>query len=144
VLVFLDYGGVLRRLQSPPDCFDPDGRERFEAVVRERPEIRIAIASSWRLATPLDTLRALFSADVGERVIGITPEATRLTGFYRHQEVQEFLSQAGRPQARWLTVDDHRGHYPIEAEVVVADANQGLGPRDADQMRTAIARLKAR
>jgi len=144
VLVFLDFDGVLRRLQSPPDRFDPDCRESFEAVVRERTEIRIVIASSWRLATPLDNLRKLFSTDVGERVIGATPEATRLTGFYRHQEVQEFLLQTGRPQARWLAVDDHRGHYPAEAEVVVTDANQGFGQRDAEQMRTAIARLKAR
>ena len=85
MILFLDFDGVLHPeydgQATPADvvfCHLP----RFEAVMRDYPEVEIVISSMWREQFPLDALRARFSPDIAGRIIGATPVTPRIDGKY--------------------------------------------------------------
>ena len=98
MILFLDFDGVLHpeydRQAAPADvafCHLP----RFEAVMRDHPEVEIVISSTWREQFPLDDLRARFSPDIAARIVGATPITPRIDGKYlparREGEILDWL-----------------------------------------------------
>ncbi len=53
-LVFLGFNGVLLPRQAPGGVLHDTCRGRFEETLRECPEVKIVVASDWRLATGLN------------------------------------------------------------------------------------------
>ena len=113
MILFLDFDGVLHPeydgQATPADvafCHLP----RFEAVMRDHPEVEIVISSTWREQFPLDDLRARFSSDIAARIVGATPITPRIDGKYlparREGEILDWLRQAGREHEAWLALDD--------------------------------------
>jgi hypothetical protein len=131
----LDFDGVLRRLSSEPLRFDPELLENFESAVRPLPAVRIVIASAWRLEMSLDKLCRLFSVEVSERVVGVTPETLALTTHSRYHEVLSYLKTAQALEARWLAIDDDPAHYPANAPLLVTDPYRGFDQDCADRLR---------
>ncbi len=125
-IVFLDFDGVLRRLDSPPAVFDEDCLAWFEQAVRAGPRVRVVISSTWRLEMPLGEIRSRFSPDVQQMIVGVTPEAPRLTQHYRYYEVLEYIDREPFARVRWIAVDDDPSHFPREAEVVLTDPDRGF------------------
>jgi hypothetical protein len=80
MLIFLDLDGVLRRTDSTPYRFDSDCRTAFEGALRSIPGAKVVITSSWREVMNLDELRAHFSPDVADRVVGVTPMTQSIDG----------------------------------------------------------------
>lgn len=135
VLVFLDFDGVLRRLSSRPDQFDPDCLASFEDTIRRFADVRIVISSSWRLGMPLREIRGRFSPDVRRLIAGVTPEAQRLTRHYRHGEVETYLRREGLTDEPWIAVDDDPAHFPERAPTTLTDADRGFDTAAAESLR---------
>jgi len=127
--IFLDFDGVLRRLSAEPARFEPELLENFETAVRPVAEVRIVIASAWRLEMSLNELRRLFTKDVAERIVGVTPETLALTAHSRYNEVRNYLKQAKATETSWLAIDDDPAHYPEHAPLLITDPYRGF---DAD------------
>jgi hypothetical protein len=77
MILFLDFDGVLHPRHPRTDRSDEENLyfcylPRVEKVLRDHPEVRIVVSSDWRLRRTLDELRACFSTDIRERVIGTT------------------------------------------------------------------------
>ena len=124
--LFLDFDGVLRRLTAEPGLFEAELLDNFEAAVRTVPAVKIVITSAWRLEKSLSELRQLFSPDMAERIVGVTPESLALTAHARYKEVYSYLQSAKFMDAPWLAIDDDPGHYPEDAPLLLTDPYQGF------------------
>ena len=71
--LFLDFDGVLHRYTAPSNRLFVR-IVHFERVMRQFPEWQIVISSSWREYVRLEVMRRRFSADIAERIVGVTPE----------------------------------------------------------------------
>jgi hypothetical protein len=127
MIVFLDFDGVLH-----PE-FDTDDPERLkqnsalfcrlpliEAVLREFPQVEIVISSAWRMyfmdiEDALKHLRAHFSFDIAQRVVGVTPQykylnpgdaPDGLSRFTRPWECEVWVRWHRQPGTRWMAMDD--------------------------------------
>src|SRR5205809_682608 len=106
MILFLDFDGVLRRSSAPRYQLENRCREPFEALMREYPDVRIVITSSWREAYSLAQIKGHFSADIAGRILGVTPIAQDRHGCYRHREVLAFLKRGNLESEPWVAVDD--------------------------------------
>jgi hypothetical protein len=113
VILFLDFDGMLHPEydgQATPADVVFCHLSRFEAVMRDHPEVEIVISSTWREQFPLDDLRARFSPDIAARIVGATPITPRIDGKYlparREGEILDWLRQSGREHEPWLALDD--------------------------------------
>ena len=71
-ILFLDFDGVLH----PEHCHESRHfccMSILEDALRQVPECKLVITSTWRLERPLDTLRQRFARDIAARIAGITP-----------------------------------------------------------------------
>ncbi len=114
MILFLDFDGVLHPeydgQATPADVTAFCHLPRFEAVMRDHPDVEIVINSAWREHFPLDALRARFSPNIAARIIGATPVTPRLDGKYtpasREGEILDWLAAADRAHEPWLALDD--------------------------------------
>jgi hypothetical protein len=144
MLVFLDFDAVLRRNQSPLYKLDTDCVAIFESALRSLPDAQIVITSSWRDAFSLSQMRALFSADIAERIVGVTPSEWSHEAHYRHGEVLAFLQQDGYADANWVAVDDDPSHYTPLGNLIVVDAERGFDSEAAKRLANAVRELPSR
>jgi Swiss Army Knife RNA repair-like protein len=143
VILFLDFDGVLHPAGCHMDrhfCELP----RFEALMREYPDVRIVISSSWQRSFPLPALRALFSADIAARIIGRTltadPDGDAKS---RHQQIWFYLGRAGATSARWIALDDAERQFPRKCpQLVLCDPVRGFDELAAEQLIARLASLK--
>ena len=139
MLLFLDFDGVLH----PAFCKERDyfcHMPLFTAVMREHPEVRIVISSTWRLVYPLEELRKAFPADIAARVIGETPDHE---GKLRHVEIVHYLKLYAREDAPWIALDDDHFGFPDHCpNLVRCDGVVGLTPATIDTLGKLITQLK--
>lgn len=117
MLLFLDFDGVLRRKHAPLYRLEASIVERLAAVLREYPEVRIVVTSSWTDAYSLEHIRGLFPADIAARILGKTPRDKSATEHTRHREVAAYLRRLG-VATLWVALDDDPLHYPKHAPLV--------------------------
>ncbi|RJG02639.1 HAD domain-containing protein [Noviherbaspirillum sedimenti] len=134
MILFLDFDGVLH-----PEFYKQGEelfcrRDKLETILRDYPQVEIVISSTWRQTRSLSELQALFSPDIGPRIIGVTPdwrdlpELCDVIGNYpRHVEVEGWLRQANRVWESWVALDD-RGYWfrPFLKNLVMCDAATGI------------------
>ena len=112
MILFLDFDGVLH----PEPCFDQKMLfcflPRLESVLRDYPQIKIVISSTWRESRSLRELQNLFSVDIAQRVIGVTPcwrdypELFEMNGYQRHTEILAWIRCSDEPWVKWIVIDD--------------------------------------
>jgi hypothetical protein len=141
-LLFLDFDGVLHPLRS-----GEAGRfvcmPAFETWVRTHPVIEIVISSTRRQIFPFETLKRFFSADIGGRVIGITPIVVVDTEYKRHHEIELWLRKNQRDAARWLALDDSEDRFPPGCpNLVLCDPARGFDQDVALRLTQAFAALR--
>lgn len=142
--IFLDIDGVLRRKGSRADRFEPELLECFEAAVRPLPEVRIVVASTWRLAMSLQRIRKHFSPEIAALVIGATPEVPCERRYRRFHEVQAFLNERNADSPIfWIAVDDEPDNYPESARMVVISPSKGFTSESALALRAHYAEYMA-
>lgn len=134
MILFLDFDGVLHPEFGNRDEDLFRHRARLENLLREFPNVEIVISSSWRQTRLLAQLQALFSPDIGARIVGVTPDWQDLPELYevignypRHVEVEGWLRQANRNWEDWVALDD-RGYWfrPFLANLVLCDPDTGM------------------
>lgn len=148
MLLFLDFDGVLHpeheREPTPADrqfCHVP----RFEAVMRDFPEVQIVISSMWREVFDLVELRSHFSPDIACRIIGTTPVTPRIDGGYaparREGEILDWLHAAGLASAPWIALDDADWQFHAHRDRLVACRSYvGLDDQIEAALRAALAK----
>jgi HAD domain in Swiss Army Knife RNA repair proteins len=130
VLIFLDFDGVLRRRNAPLYRFEKPLLAAFEAAVRHIPGAEIVVTSSWREVVGLTGLRKLFSADVAERIVGVTPFAPG----GRYREILAYLQQNEAGGRQWVVVDDDPVSYPRGGPIILVDPMRGFGASEAERL----------
>jgi DNA-binding transcriptional LysR family regulator len=127
----------------PAFCKDRDDfcyMPLFVAAMREHPEVRIVISSTWRHFYPLEELRKAFPADIAARVIGETPDHE---GKLRHVEIVHYLKLYAREDAPWVALDDNHFSFPDHcANLVECDGKAGMSAEAIEKLRGLILQLK--
>lgn len=114
MILFLDFDGVLH-----PDGFKYPMKDfryfhllpRLESLLRLHPHVRVVISSLWRLRMELPQLREIFSPDIRDRVIDITPLPLRFDDAvyildFRGREIVRWLEANGGIDQPWVALDD--------------------------------------
>lgn len=106
--IFLDFDGVLHSNYGPASTlwyFLP----RFEAVLRDYPEARVVISSSWADGRSLEELRSYFSADIRPRIVDkLQTVRHRLHGDGdRARACTRFCRRLKLRAGDWLAIDDN-------------------------------------
>lgn len=143
VVLFLDFDGVLHSLDSRTgELFAC--RPLLEEVLREFPEVRIVISSSWREIHPLEDLRSRFSDDIRARIVGTTPILPfRDDVPHRQRECLAWL-RANAPDAPWLAIDDVAALFEADDErILLCESDVGFCPELVPDLRARLARLVA-
>lgn len=136
--IFVDFDGVTHPWGEVEDF---RSLPLIEAVVREFPEVRLVIASDWRMLFSMRNLVARFSADIRERVIGATPHLLPSKGVDMHglreHEAMQWLKQhdADGENANWCAIDDAPGNWPSRSRLVLTDFKRGFTEEDAAALR---------
>lgn len=135
MILFLDFDGVLHPFERPNGVFSllPD----FERVMRELGDVDIVISSTWREAHTLDELRSLFSPDMQERIIDVTPVFSDPDHPYiREAEIAAWLREAGREDETWAAIDDTEWLFsPRCRNLVLVDTDVGFDEEVERELR---------
>lgn len=142
MILFLDFDGVLH----PQHDGEPTPVDRvfchltrFEAVMRDFPNVEIVISSTWRYQFTLDQLRARFSPDIAARIIDTTPQTERhLESQYlparREEEILDWLVTTGRECVPWIALDDAAWQFERHRDRLIA-CTWYVGLDDAAEMK---------
>jgi hypothetical protein len=130
VLIFLDFDGVLRRKDAPLYRFEKLLRLAFEDAVRRIPGGEIVVTSTWREVAGLADLRKLFSRDVAERMVGVTP----IGEGGRYREILTYLRATGAEGRRFVVVDDDPQSFPRGVPLLLVDPAKGFGAEEAEKL----------
>lgn len=126
MIIFLDFDGVLHGYGDSLFASLP----RFESVMRKHLFVYVVLSTSWRTVYPLSGLLNLFSADLRERILGVTPvidEGSTLFPYRRYQEVLLYLRNKGLKWMPWIAIEDDRGCYPLGlSNILWCDPDYGL------------------
>ena len=146
LILFLDFDGVLH----PEHCHESKHfccLPVLESALRQVPELKLVITSTWRLHSPLEQLRQRFSADVAARIAGTTqrycdlndvPQA--LVGYEREAECHAWLRTHEASHLPWLAVDDRSWLYrPFCKSLFLTDGRTGLSTTSGELL---VARLR--
>lgn len=112
MILFLDFDGVLH----PTICSSAADllchRPLLDGVLRDCPHVDIVVSSTWRESRTLSQLQALFSPDIGARIVGTTPvwqdiqDEISMGTYVRQAEIESWLRQAGKAWEPWVALDD--------------------------------------
>lgn len=116
MLVFLDFDGVLHHFFPLSSSGDEENQlfyylPKFEEVARQH-DFDIVISSTWRVKKNLEDIKAIFSPDIAERIVGVTPflDGSHSPGG-REKEVLAYLEKTGQMGRPWVGVDDFPSLY---------------------------------
>jgi HAD domain in Swiss Army Knife RNA repair proteins len=130
VLIFLDFDGVLRREDAPLYRFEKPLHSAFEDAVRRIPGAEIVVTSTWREVAGLTDLRRLFSRDIAERMVGVTP----IGEGGRYREILTYLRATGAEGRRFVVVDDDPQSFPRGVPLLLVDPAKGFGAEEAAKL----------
>lgn len=141
VLVFLDFDGVMHPVGCEPDRHFCQ-RDLFEEVMREHPDARIVITSTWRQAYPMAEIKRFFSLDIAERIVGKTPtHEDEGDEHVRYLEIRKVLQNPKVAGAQWIAIDDSDFEFPEGcANLLLCHPDRGF---DLEASRELRARLRA-
>ncbi len=147
-ILFLDFDGVLH----PEHCHESRHfccMSILEDALRQVPECRVVITSTWRLDQSLDALRQKFSRDIAARIAGVTPNFSdlkhvpdTLVSYPREAECHAWRWANGVPHLPWLAIDDRSWNYrPFCNSLLLVDSSTGLTSSVGAQLVTRFRQL---
>lgn len=152
-VLFLDFDGVTHPDRAPRERYF-EAVPLIEAVLRAYPEVDIVLSTTWRTKYPIDELRHLFSHDIAERIIGMTPNYAGERSWpelpferaarARHAEIQVWLHENRTIDHPWLALDDRPWWFNAGAPVLATDMNNGFTSADAITLRSRLEALRRR
>ncbi len=133
-ILFLDFDGVLH----------PDGvglfskLALFEAYLLRMPDVEVVISSTWREDHDLEALRCFFSANVRDKIIGVTPSLDDgFDGGGRQREIHAYLDAAGlsTKNASWVALDDMQMFFENDyPHLILTDSARGFDEENGDAL----------
>lgn len=148
MILFLDFDGVTHPQFPSKDYPDSENQRfsflpRLESVLREFPDVRIVIASSWRKQHSLAELKAYFAPDIATRIDGMTPSEPSISAHYtfpargiRSREAHAWLNANGESNSPWLALEDDPFNWFPDDPVIFCD--DGFREREETALRTAL------
>lgn len=147
-ILFLDFDGVLHPehcQESKHFCCLPI----LEDALREVPECRVVITSTWRLEQPFQALLQRFTPDIAAMIEGATPRYSDLTnvpntlvGYQREAECHAWLWANKVPHRSWVALDDRSWLYrPFCKTLFLINGRTGLTRANGSQLATHLKRL---
>ena len=144
-VLFLDFDGVLH----PEHCHESKHFCRLpilEDALRQVPETKVVITSTWRLEQRLTDLRQMFSPEIANMLQGVTPRYSELqnvpntlVSYQREAECHAWLWSNNLPHCNWLAVDDRSWHYrPFCKSLLLVYGRDGLTEATAYQLVTRL------
>lgn len=139
MILFLDFDGVLHPVFPRRELPDEENQlfsflPRLEGVLRDFPEFKIVIASSWRENRSWENVIKAFSQDISARIIGATPVLKSKEPPYpkhpRYEEILDYLNINNLATARWVALDDDPEIYPPTCQNLILCSD---GFRDAEE-----------
>ncbi len=128
IFLALDIDGVLHPFFPRADLPDSENQmfsylPRFERVLRDYPNVHVVIASDWQKHHTLEELRAFFSVDLRERIVGVSGRHPGdIEPGNRQRDVERYFAERGLHDAVWCALDDDEQNYlPGAALVLCAD-----------------------
>lgn len=120
MILFLDFDGVLHPAPNN-NSTDFSALPLFETWLREHEQVKLVISSSWREIMSLDVLKAIFSADLHDRVIDKCPiiEFIGTEELWRHKEIMEWI-RINEYTGHWLALDDRVSAFPKSLYQLIA------------------------
>lgn len=106
--------------------------------MRDFPEWKIVISSSWREEFTLDVLRSFFSPDIATRVVGVTPIVLSKGKFLREVEIRQYLFSADQQTASWLALDDSDHFFRNKNNLVLCSPETGFDDIAAERLRNEL------
>jgi hypothetical protein len=151
VIVFLDFDGVLH----PDPCTDRgrlfEHAPRLAQSLADFAEVGLVLSTAWRTVKPFDELLELLPADLGQRIVDITPtfgdfEALApLTPYRRQAECVQWLHQNRLQDEAWLALDDRPdGFAPYCENLITCHPEFGFDREIQSRLRSALERYRRR
>jgi hypothetical protein len=139
MVLFLDFDGVLHPRAAGQIPFIR--RPLLEAFLRlpAMRGVRIVISSPWRQAFSLDTLRHLFTPDIGVRVADVTPALAEYhTEHKQGEEIEAWLAK--HTALSWVALgDDLEAFAPhLRHRLVLCDGTVGVTESDLLKLNRAV------
>jgi len=136
--IFMDFDGVTHPWGEVEDfrCLP-----LIESVMREFDEVRVVIASDWRMLFSMQKLVARFSEDIRPRIVGATPHMLPKNGAELHglreREAMLWLAQHEHDHrnAAWCALDDAPGNWMTRSRLLLTDFKRGFTEEDAVALR---------
>lgn len=133
--LFLDIDGVIcPSFFSGRNCSARCQTARFEAIMRDYPEWNIVISSGRREKESLQALREMFSADIAERIVGVTPLLGLTVKHGRQREIERYLRDCRQAALPWVVLDDRASEFE-EGLVNLVLCNFEIGLDDFSEAR---------
>jgi hypothetical protein len=113
-VLFLDFDGVLHFFFPEENSTDEENQffyfipqfERFIRAFSDRVNFKIVISSTWRDNKTFNQLKAPFSKDIQEMIVGVTPNHYDNSEGSRLREAQEWL-MVNQYNGSWIAIDDN-------------------------------------
>lgn len=113
-VLFLDFDGVLHFFFPEENSTDEENQffyfipqfERFIRTFSESVNFKIVISSTWRDNKTFNQLKAPFSKDIQEMIVGVTPNHYENSDGSRLREAQEWL-MINQYDGSWIAIDDN-------------------------------------
>lgn len=122
-VIFLDFDGVLHARTCPDKLFVHV--ERLSEVLKEHPDVKIVVSSSWRTAHPFKQL-CRFLGPLKSRVIDVTAQ---IRGATRQTEIQTWL--ADKEEVSWIAIDDMPRLFQPDCDwLLVTHHKTGMDQKD--------------
>ncbi len=143
--LFMDFDGVTHPWGGVEDF---RSLPLIESVLRDYEEVRVVIASDWRMLFSLPRLKRRFSEDIRLRIAGVTPHLMpgrdgELQGL-REREAMAWLAHNAQSaqQPAWCALDDAPGNWPTRSRLVLTDFKRGFTDEDAEALRRMLSVLR--
>lgn len=121
--------------------------------LRQKPEVRIVISSSWRESHAWSKILALFPQDLHDRVIGSTPLFRKLPNYVvlakdglRQAEVLAWLMahRESHGVRGWAVLDDDSSLFSANwPKLIVCNPRNGIEPKGLDELERVLAAQRA-
>lgn len=150
MILFTDFDGVCHPAYHRSELPDEENRPfsylpRLENVLRDYPEVRIVISSSWRQYQPWENIIKPFAPDILSRIIGATPVLVHKEPPYpkhpRYLEIIEYLHCNDLKAEKWIALDDEAELYPLGCETLILCRN-GFRDAEEEKLRTLLCRQR--
>jgi len=106
--------------------------------MRDFPDWKIVISSSWREEYSLEALRSFFSPDIAARVVGVTPFVLSNDKFLREAEIWQYLVSAEQQSSAWIALDDAGHFFSNKSNLVLCSSDVGLDADAAEKLRNRL------